>query len=73
MALAKQNATNTSVAGSAERALVVQFNLLLAELRVWAVRLDAETLTDSDYTARLDAAVKLIADQTGTTIWTLSN
>jgi hypothetical protein len=70
MALAKQKAINTTTPGSTERHLVNQFNALLTELRVWAVRLDAETLADSDYTARLDAAVSLIADETDTTITT---
>ena len=66
MALDTTKVTITGVAGSDVAALATQFNNLLDELRVWATRLDAETLADSDYVSRLDAAVLKIANTSGT-------
>lgn len=66
MALDTTKVTITGMPGSDVAALATQFNNLLDELRVWAVRLDAETLANSDYASRLDAAVLKIANASGT-------
>ena len=66
MALSTTNVQITGLAGSDVAALATEFNNLLDELRVWATRLDAETLADSDYASRLDAAVNKIANASGT-------
>lgn len=66
MALSITKTRQTMDAGSEVGVTTLQFNLLLDELRVWATRLDAETLADSDYVTRLDAAVTKIGNGAGT-------
>lgn len=66
MALSITKSKQQFKADSDAGAAIVQFNLLLDELRVWATRLDAETLANSDYVTRLDAAVSKIGNLSGT-------
>lgn len=66
MAVGTAKATITGMAGSDVATLAAQFNNLVDWLVVVATRLDAETLTDSDYVSTLEAAVSKIANASGT-------
>jgi len=55
--------------GSALRDLIIQYNATAAWIRVLCLKLDADgTVTDTNYTDLLDAAVSKIGNAAGTTI-----